>query len=82
MPTASTYARGITFNFSWYAVDSTLPFTFQLDDRRTGAMISWSGGRYTVRIGATSAVRTISDGSFLCGTSSSTCQGSQYNCRM
>ena len=81
MPTASTYARGITFNFSWYAVDSTLPFTLRLDDRRTGSLVSWSGNRYTVRIGATSAVRTISDNSFLCGTSS-TSQGSLYSCRM
>jgi hypothetical protein len=81
MPNASTYARGSTFSFSWYDVDSTLHFLFRLDDRRTGSMFWWAANRYTVRIGATSAVSAYSDGSFQCG-GSSTSQGSQYNCRV
>ena len=67
--------------FSWYAVDSTLPLTVRLDDRRTGAFIAYSGNRYTVRIGATDAVSASADGQFQCG-SFSTSRGNQYNCRV
>ena len=73
--------RGSTKMFSWFASNSYLPFNLRLDDRRTGALIAFSGNRYIVRIGATAAVSAYQDGEFQCG-SFSTSRGSQYNCRV
>lgn len=59
--------NGGTLTFSWQMVDSTLPLTFTLQDKKTGALFVYSGNKYLVRIGATSAVAAYSEGTFSVG---------------
>ena len=79
----TTLSRGSTITYSWLAVDSTLPFTLRLNDRRTGVAFSWSSNNYIVRIGSTTGVSAFSDGRFLCpaGFSSGLSQPSPGLCR-
>ena len=81
MPGVVTLNRGTTANFSWYAVDSTLPITVRINDRRTGVSFTWTGNRYTVRIGANSAVSAYQDGQFQCSPGNSVSQGNPSVCR-
>ena len=81
MPGVVTLNRGTTANFSWYAVDSTLPITVRINDRRTGVSFTWTGNRYTVRIGANSAVSANQDGQFQCLPASATTQGNPILCK-
>ena len=81
MPGVVTLNRGTTATFSWYAVDSTLPFTVNLNDRRTGTFIVWNGNRYTVRIGATTTFNAHQDGQFQCLPASATTQGNPILCK-
>ena len=66
MPGVSTLNRGSTITYSWYAVDSTLPFTVRINDRRTGIAFAWSSNYYIVRVGATAGVSGFVENRFQC----------------
>jgi hypothetical protein len=80
MPGTGGFPRGQTRTYSWRVVDSTLPHTVRINDRRTGTFIVWSGNYYVVRIGATAGVTAYSDGRFQC-SGTTTSRGNPSLCR-
>ena len=83
MPGVVTLNRGTTATFSWYAVDSTLPFTVRINDRRAGAGFVWTSNFYVIRIGATLSVSSFIENRFQCpaGQSFSPSQPAPGLCR-
>ena len=80
MPGTGGFPRGTTRTYSWRVVDSTLPHTVRINDRRTGTLFIWSGNYYVVKIGATSGVTSFTDGRFQC-SGTATSRGNPYTCR-
>jgi len=82
MPGTADYDASSTYTFSWFVVDSTLPLTLRLNDRRTGnAFIGFSGNKYTIKIGAINAPTVFLEGQFECGSWFPFFSGGDYNCR-
>ena len=82
MPGVSNLDAGATNTYSWLTVDSTLPFTVRINDRRTGSY-AWTSNYYVVRIGATSGVSGFVENRFQCpaGTSIAFSQPGPGLCR-
>ena len=83
MPGVSNLGTGATNTYSWLAVDSTLPFTVRINDRRTGIPFVWTSNSYIVRIGATSGVSGFVENRFTCpaGQSGALAQPAPGLCR-